>query len=140
MNTASCNRYGTRYSAGVTLVELMVTIAVLSIIAAMAYPLYNGYVREGHLTAMRTEIAALRTEIEDYRLENGSYIGIVAGLGARWTDLNNGAYTYTITPSTNSYDVSGVLNSNASTWVRCDNRLSNCCDTDTGTAVTNACP
>ena len=127
---------------GFSLIELMITIAILSILAAIAIPMYNGYVREGHLTAMRTEIVGLRTEIEDYRLESGNYTNIAAfgPFAARWTELNNGPYTYTISPTSNSYDVWGVLNPTSSIWVRCDARLSNCCDSDSGTAVTSACP
>lgn len=129
-------------SLGYSLVELMITVAIISVIASIAVPLYTGYVREGHLTAMRTEIVGLRTEIEDYRLENGSYTNIAAfpPFAARWTELNHGPYSYTIAPTSNSYDVWGTLSSNASIWVRCDTRISNCCDSDSGTAVTSACP
>ena len=127
---------------GFSLVELMITIAILSILAAIAIPLYDVYIREGHLTAIRTEINGLRTEIEDYRLENGSYTNIAAfgPFAARWTELNDGPYSYTIQPTGNSYDIWGVLDSNTAIWVRCDTRLSNCCDSDTGTVVTSACP
>jgi hypothetical protein len=51
------------------------------------------------------------------------------------------AYTYVVSVTgTNSYDVWGTFNANNAIWIRCDNRFANCCDPDTGTAVTNACP
>ena len=37
-----------RYQAGFSLVELMITIAIISILSAIAIPLYNGYISEGH--------------------------------------------------------------------------------------------
>ena len=132
---------------GVTLVELMITIAVISILTAIAIPAYNGYIRESHLTTMRSTIAQLRVILEDFRLENGSYgaNGNLVGLAAingryNWNptgDMGGHSYTVSVT-NTNSYDVWGIFN--AGIWVRCDNRFSNCCDPDSGTAVTSACP
>lgn len=136
-------------SRGITLVELMVTLAVISVLAAIAIPVYNGYVREGHYTAMRATITSMRTPIEDFRLENGSYgaTGNLVGEGAidaryGWdpgSDL--GSYTYTVAVvGTNNYHVWGVLNPNV--WVRCENRLNSCCDSDAAgaTAPNAACP
>ena len=98
---------------------------------------------------MRSTINGLRTVLEDFRLENGSYgatgnlVG-VAAIDARfnWDPTGDSSpYTYTLAvTSTNSYDVWGTYIASAAIWVRCDNRLSNCCDPDSGTAVTNACP
>jgi type IV pilus assembly protein PilE len=135
----------------VTLVELMVTVAVLSILFSIAIPLYNGYIREGHLTTIRTNMNNMRTVLEDHRLDNGTYVPagfssgdeldknqIVSEFGLDAGDL--GPYTYTVAVGTNSYDVWGVQS--AAVWARCDNRFSNCCDPDTAgaTAATNACP
>lgn len=104
----------------------MITIAVLSIIAAIAIPLYEGYIREGHYASMRTTMSGLRTEIEDFRLENGTYVGVAGSLGL--ASINSGAYTYTVSPTTGSYDIWGVLDSNAAIWTRCQNRMNRCCD------------
>jgi len=41
---------------------------------------------------------------------------------------------------TNAYDVLGTLTANAAIWTRCENRFTKCCDPDSGTAVTSACP
>jgi prepilin-type N-terminal cleavage/methylation domain-containing protein len=141
---------GNLHSTGFSLVELMITIAIVSILTGIAIPLYNGYIREGHLTTMRTTINGLRTVLEDFRLDNGSYgatgdlVG-VAAIDARfnWDPSGDiGPYAFTVAVGTNSYDAWGTFNANTAIWVRCDNRLSNCCDADTpgATAVTNACP
>ncbi len=134
---------------GVTLVELMITIAVLSVIVAIAIPAYNGYIREGHFTTMRATLQGMRTPIEDFRLENGSYgansnLSGVAAISSRfgWQPTGDtSAYAYTVSvTSTGSYDAWGTFGANI--WVRCDTRFTNCCDSTTpgATAVTNACP
>ncbi|WP_078120999.1 type IV pilin protein [Thiosocius teredinicola] len=134
---------------GFNLVELMVTVAVISTLAAIAIPAYNGYVREGHFATMRASLDGLRVPIEDYRLENANYgaTGTLTGVTAingrfGWQpsgDIGNYTYAVSVT-SVGSYDVWGVFNSNI--WVRCDARFSNCCDSTTpsATAVSNNCP
>lgn len=127
----------------------MITIAIITTLTAIAIPIYDGYIREGHLTTMRSTMNGLRTPVEDFRLDNGGYgatgnlVG-VAAIDARFGWEPGGdtaAYTYTVAVTgTNSYDVWGTFNANTAIWVRCDNRFSNCCDPDSGTAVTSACP
>lgn len=118
----------------------MITIAVLSIIAAIAVPLYEGYVREGHYASMRTTMSGLRTQIEDFRLENGTYVGVAGSLDL--AGMNSGAYTYSISPTTGSYDMWGILDTNTTIWTRCQDRMNRCCDSDTSgaTAANAACP
>jgi type IV pilus assembly protein PilE len=133
---------------GYTLVELMITVAVLTILAGIAVPLYSGYIREGHLTTMRSSMAGLRTILEDYRLENGDYGPGAVGLDNinttyEWEPGGDlGAYSFTVAVAGGTYNVWATLNSNSSVWVRCDARFTNCCDPDTpsATAATSACP
>lgn len=138
-----------RPSGGYSLIELMIAVAILTILAGISIPLYRGYVLEGHFTTMRSTMDGLRTPLEDFRLDNGSYgaTGTLVGqsnIDGRfgWTpigDMGNYQYTVSVT-GTNSYDVWGVSQTNAGVWVRCDNRFTNCCDAETSSAVTSACP
>lgn len=120
----------------------MIVIAIMVTLTAIAIPLYNGYIREGHYAAMRSNMNGLRTPIEDYRLENPTYVGATAdpGISQIITDLNSGAYTFTVSLGTNSYDVQGVHS--PTVWTRCENRMNKCCDADTPSATgpTSACP
>ncbi len=52
----------------------MITIAILSIIVAIAIPAYNGYVREARLTSARINIEPLRLALEDHWLDNGAFV------------------------------------------------------------------
>ena len=139
-------------TAGMTLVELMITVAILSVIVAIALPAYNGYIREGHFTTIRATMNGMRTAVEDYRLDNGNYGATGATyeqssgkteIEAQFGWIPSGdisAYTYTlVVESTNSYDVYGQFGSGA--WARCDNRYQTCCDSDTtGSDSPIACP
>jgi prepilin-type N-terminal cleavage/methylation domain-containing protein len=131
----------TAKTSGFTIVELMITIAIITSIAAIAIPAYNGYVREGHFTTMRATLNGLRTVIEDYHLENGNYgsAGNLVGLSAingrfGWNPGGDlGAYTYTVAVTgTNSYDAWGQFSSTV--WLRCENRFGTCCDSESSSS------
>ena len=57
-------------SRGYTLVELMITVAVLSILAVIAIPAYQGYISTARQAAARANIEPLRIALEDYRLDH----------------------------------------------------------------------
>lgn len=135
---------------GFTITELMIAIAILSVLAAIAIPLYRGYILEGHFASMRTTLNGMRTSIEDFRLENGNYgpVGNLVDIAAidgrfAWQPAGDtGAYTYTVAVTgTNSYDLWGVFDANNAIWARCDNRYQSCCDSETtGSTSVIACP
>jgi prepilin-type N-terminal cleavage/methylation domain-containing protein len=135
---------------GVSLLELMIAIAVITILTGIAIPLYSGYIREGHFVSMRTTLNGMRTSIEDYRLENGNYgtadtLANMAAIQSRFDWHPSGdakAYEFgMVIASTNSYDVYGEYKADPSIWVRCDNRYQTCCDADsTGSATLTNCP
>jgi prepilin-type N-terminal cleavage/methylation domain-containing protein len=58
---------------GFTLVELLIAMAVMTILAAIAVPAYIGYVEESRITSARANVEPLRLALEDFFLENGTY-------------------------------------------------------------------
>lgn len=60
---------------GFTLIELMVTVAILGILAAIAIPAYNGYVLTAKMSEAENNLAALRLAEEEFYLENNTYFG-----------------------------------------------------------------
>jgi type IV pilus assembly protein PilE len=58
---------------GFTLIELMITVAIVGILAAVALPSYRAYAVRGRLVAGTNALAALRTSMEQYYLDNRTY-------------------------------------------------------------------
>jgi len=63
---------------GFTLIELMIAVAVVAILAAIALPSYNDYLLRGRLAEAHGELAAMRTKLETYFLDNRTYVGACA--------------------------------------------------------------
>jgi type IV pilus assembly protein PilE len=60
-------------SAGVTLVELLVTVTIVAIIMAVAYPSYQAQVQSGRRSDAKAELMRLAQYMERIYTENGCY-------------------------------------------------------------------
>lgn len=60
-------------TGGFTLIEVMVTVAIVAILAAIAYPSYRDYVMRGRLVDATTGLATLRANMERYFQDNRTY-------------------------------------------------------------------
>jgi prepilin-type N-terminal cleavage/methylation domain-containing protein len=64
---------GSHRSKGFTLIELMITVAIVAILAAIAIPNYRDYVIRGQLVDATQGLAAVRANMERYFQDNRSY-------------------------------------------------------------------
>ena len=62
-------------NAGVTLIELMITVAVIGILSAIAIPAYQDYVKRGNIPDATSTLAAKRVRLEQYFQDNRKYTG-----------------------------------------------------------------
>lgn len=74
----SPRRAAARAVTGFTLIELMIVVAVVGILAAVAYPSYTDYVRRGRLPEAFSELSAAKAKMEQYFQDNRRY-GTTAG-------------------------------------------------------------
>jgi type IV pilus assembly protein PilE len=94
-----------RNRGGFTLLELLITLAIVAIIAAVAVPAYNQRVAEARQTGARRNLMSLAQMQEMYRFQNGTYTAAMDDLRTLgWTnDTGNpgdvGRYEFSITAS-----------------------------------------
>ena len=60
-------------SSGFTLIELMIAVAIVGVLAAIAYPSYIEYVKKGRRAEVMVQMLAARQLMERYYTENRSY-------------------------------------------------------------------
>lgn len=101
-----------RKQSGVTLVELMITVGIIGILAAIAYPSYQSQVRRGNRTDAKAELMEASQEMEKCFTRFGRYSFPVAGECPTF-DLLNGAgrlsekgkyrVSFQVTPTNTTY-------------------------------------
>ena len=63
-----------RIPKGFTLVELMITVAVISIIVAVALPFYRDYMESARIAVLSDNIQTIRLMQDERRLDLGEYV------------------------------------------------------------------
>ena len=83
--------------AGFTLIELMITVAIVAVLAGIALPAYMQYVARGKLVSMTNTLAGARTAMEQFYQDNRTYQTVGTGATAITTpcaDTTNWIKTY----------------------------------------------
>ncbi len=116
--------------SGFSLIELMVVVAIVGILAAIAYPSYTEYVIRGKIPEATSGLSEIRLKAEQYFADNRTYVGFTSpDLTGKYKDFtfavsNLTATTYTLTATGNggmsgfSYTVnqSNTRGSSSSHW------------------------
>ena len=64
-----------RKNAGVTLIELMITVGIVAILAAIAYPSYQAQIRKSHRTEGKSELMQIAQQLERCYTTSNTYAG-----------------------------------------------------------------
>ena len=86
---------------GFTLIELMITVAVVSILAAVALPSYQQYLRRGARADAQSHMMDIAARQGQFLIDNRAYAASVSALGMTTPSSVSTKYTITITPATN---------------------------------------
>jgi len=84
-------------SSGFTLIELMITLVVVAILAAVAIPSYSSYTLRNTRVAAQTYMALLAGKQEQYLLDSREYASAVSLLRLDMPSHLSGKYTVTMT-------------------------------------------
>jgi type IV pilus assembly protein PilE len=76
---------GAALQRGFTLIELMITVAIIAILAAVAYPSYTKHVQKSNRRAAQAQMLEIANREQQYLLANRSF--------ATKTQLTSGGYT-----------------------------------------------
>jgi len=66
--------------AGFTLIELMIVVAIVGVIAAIAYPAYDDSVRKGRRAQAKADLVELAQRAERFHTLNNTYAGFWASV------------------------------------------------------------
>jgi type IV pilus assembly protein PilE len=64
---------------GFTLIELLIAIAIVGILAGVAYPAYTSHIQRGKIAAALGELTAVRVRLEQYYQDNKNYGSTASG-------------------------------------------------------------
>lgn len=95
-------------NAGFTLIEIMITLVIISVLSAIALPAYKDHVVRARLTEAFSALSTVQTSAEQFWANNRSYVGMSAVSG--WPTASDN-FTYSLdvaTPSAYTVKATGI--------------------------------
>jgi len=100
---------GVSRQAGVTLIELMVTLVIIAVLSAVALPAYNDYVKRGKIPVATNTLSSMKVKMEQYYQDNRAYPASCTATGVPLPPNDDFVYSCTLDASnTNIFTVTAT--------------------------------
>lgn len=109
-----------KFKSGFTLIELMVTVVIIAILAAIALPAYGKYVKKARATSAGSDLVTLSLMMGHVYQKNLNYVVgtpgdtdathsyILTNTGISWTPAEGANFDYTMTVTTTGYTLTAT--------------------------------
>lgn len=109
---------------GITLIELMIAVAIVAILAAVAYPSYSRYMLTSHRTEAQTALVRISNLEERYFMDNNQYgslfnLGLTATSAATTLSTENNYYTISVQVSGATYTLTATASGSQASDSEC---------------------
>jgi len=111
------NIHRQKHSEGFTLIEVMITVAIVAILSMVAYPSYRDYVVRGNIPTATAGLAVKQVQMEQFFQDRRTYVGgdtaasIGTGMGCA-SDSTGKYFDFSCTggdaPSATAYKISAI--------------------------------
>ena len=64
-----------KHQQGFTLIELLIVVVIAAILATIAYPSYQNYIRQTRLASVRTQMLHNAQQLERYYTQRSTFVG-----------------------------------------------------------------
>ncbi|MBV1774629.1 prepilin-type N-terminal cleavage/methylation domain-containing protein [Burkholderiaceae bacterium DAT-1] len=94
--------------SGFTLIELMITVAIIGILLRIAVPAYSTYMSSGKIAEGTSTLVTTRAALEQYYADNRRYDNYTGGICAAAPNNTTKYFSYACTLATNSYTITAT--------------------------------
>ena len=97
-----------RAHRGFTLIEVMITVAIIAILAAVALPSYSSYVMRANVTDAAKGLSEMRLKMEQYFQDQRTYLGACVGGTLAPLPLDTDRFTFSCALTAVTYTVTAT--------------------------------